>query len=165
MKFASIIIFIISLFSNSLSEHLRSYYSHKDEKVAPKRWESKGERTTRELLETRLGKKFPKIRPNWLRGKKGRNLEIDGYCEELKLGFEYNGQQHYDPNSFNGTPEKFLEQILRDKYKYTTFLQRGIRCIILENIIVNKIENEIARQLEMIDENLYNKFIQSELSE
>ena len=124
--------------------------------------ESAGEKKTRELLETRLGKKFISIRPDWLRGEKGANLEIDGWCEELNLGFEYNGLQHLKPGQFGMSPEQFSEQRGRDRLKYAIFLQRGVRCIILENTSVENIEEEIARQLKMIDEKLYNQFVSGE---
>lgn len=52
----------------------------------------------RQYFEAFFQKKFPKIRPNWLVGKNGRSLELDGYCEELKLAFEYQGEQHYNDN-------------------------------------------------------------------
>jgi hypothetical protein len=120
--------------------------------------ESAGERTTRELLETRLGKPFVKVRPDWLRGDKGRNLELDGYCEELNLAFEYNGAQHYSKKHFGMTEKKFVEQVFRDRKKYTELLKRGIRCIILEKTAVEKIEEEISNQLQLMDANLYRRF-------
>ena len=36
-------------------------------------------------------------RPDWLKYITGCNLELDYYCKELKLAFEYNGIQHYEP--------------------------------------------------------------------
>ena len=50
----------------------------------------------RQYFEAIFGEKFPKVRPAWLVGSKGRTLEIDGYCKKLNLAFEYNGKQHYD---------------------------------------------------------------------
>lgn len=51
----------------------------------------KNEQKCRETFEARTGKKFPKLKPAWLEG-----LELDGYCEELGIAFEYNGRQHYE---------------------------------------------------------------------
>ena len=48
-------------------------------------------------------KKFPKVRPTFLRNPKtNRCLELDGYNKKLKLAFEYDGYQHYIyPNKFH----------------------------------------------------------------
>ena len=114
--------------------------------IAKKQWEelhdrykaearnSKGEILTRRALEQLYGKKFPTIRPNWLRNPTtGRNLELDGYCEELKIGFEYHGAQHREfPNDFHSTFEEFQNQVARDIYKEKICKERGIYMIIVD---------------------------------
>lgn len=49
----------------------------------------KNEQECRDIVERLTGHKFPKKRPPWLQG-----LELDGYCKELGLAFEYQGEQH-----------------------------------------------------------------------
>lgn len=54
------------------------------------------EEICRFIFETMFKQKFYSIRPDWLKNiKTGRNLELDGYCSELKLAFEYDGEYHY----------------------------------------------------------------------
>lgn len=74
------------------------------------------ERYTRELIEGLTGHKFPKVRPNWLVGPKNRKLELDGYCEELSLAFEYQGEQHYKSN--------FMVQSLKERRAYDALKRR-----------------------------------------
>lgn len=50
---------------------------------------SKSEQQCRDILEELTKATFPKKRPPWLEG-----LELDGFCEELGLAFEYQGKQH-----------------------------------------------------------------------
>jgi hypothetical protein len=73
------------------------------------------------------GKKFPNRRPGWLCG-----LELDGYCEELKLAFEYNGIQHYQyvPH-FHETLQKFETQQKNDLLTIERCVEKGIRLIIV----------------------------------
>ncbi len=73
----------------------------------------KSERICRMYFEAMFDKKFPKSKPSWLVSPKGYRMELDGYCEELKLAFEYQGLQHY---SFN---KKFhRNRTLTDQKKY-----------------------------------------------
>ncbi len=47
-----------------------------------------------------FGKPFVKVRPDWLKTDSGKNLELDGYNEELKVAIEVQGQQHYEMITF-----------------------------------------------------------------
>lgn len=55
----------------------------------------RSERICRKHFEGLLMKPFPKSKPKWLISSTGKKLELDGYNEELKLAFEYQGIQHY----------------------------------------------------------------------
>jgi hypothetical protein len=52
------------------------------------------ESQVRRVFERVLGEKFPKRRPRWLIFD-GSRLELDGYCRNLNLAFEYQGEYHY----------------------------------------------------------------------
>ena len=70
------------------------------------------ERLCRELFQSFIGYNFPKARlPEMNR------LELDGYCEELGVAFEYNGIQHYEHTEYFHTEEEFKAQQERDKLK------------------------------------------------
>jgi lysozyme family protein len=71
--------------------------------------------------------KFIKSRPSFLLG-----LELDGYCKELNMGFEYNGMQHYEFNShFHKSEKDFNEQKERDQRKEELCKRNGIYlCVI-----------------------------------
>jgi hypothetical protein len=57
--------------------------------------------------------KFPNKRPDFMEG-----LELDGYCEKLKIAFEYNGAQHYKlSGKMCDSNEKLADQIERDNKK------------------------------------------------
>ncbi|GGA32982.1 hypothetical protein [Psychrobacillus lasiicapitis] len=51
----------------------------------------------------------------------GDSLELDGYCElpnQLKIAFEYQGEQHYKFNKyFHGNADGFMKQIILDLEK------------------------------------------------
>jgi len=79
-------------------------------------FERKGEKYCREIFENLFNEKFEKIKPKWLiNPKTNRLLELDGFCENLKIAFEYNGYQHYKAiNIFHKTEQKFIDQKNRD---------------------------------------------------
>lgn len=66
-------------------------------------------------------------RPNFLEG-----LEIDIYIPELKLGFEYNGIQHYKPVEHWGGEESLKKQQARDKRKQQLCDQNDVKLIIIK---------------------------------
>jgi len=89
----------------------------------------KGENLCRAVFNFIFDKKFIKIRPEWLRYK--RCLELDGYCEELNIAFEYNGKQHYEVTIFNN--EKKLEkQKLRDDFKIKNCKKQKVKLVIIK---------------------------------
>src|SRR5436190_15068184 len=55
---------------------------------------SKPEKICKEIAENYFKLPFTKTRPNFLKYKTGRNLELDMYCPVLNLAIEYNGRQH-----------------------------------------------------------------------
>jgi hypothetical protein len=69
----------------------------------------------------------------------GGKLELDGYCEKLKLAFEHNGPQHYQPKIYGVKNEeniqkKFLIQIKNDQIKKDWCDKNGITLIIIKEL-------------------------------
>jgi hypothetical protein len=93
--------------------------------------ESKGEAVCRAAFEQLYAQPFRSTRPDFLKNPEtGSNLELDGYNGELKLAFEYNGQQHYTfPNRWHSTKEMFEAQVRRDIFKQEICRRVGI-CLI-----------------------------------
>jgi len=76
------------------------------------------ERMCKDFLENLFSKPFKKVRPDWLISSRGTKLELDGFNEELKLAFEYNGIQHYFFNKFfHKNEEDFWKRVCDDELK------------------------------------------------
>jgi hypothetical protein len=93
---------------------------------------SKGERKCKEFVEFITGKRFDKIRPDFLTNPvTGHALELDMYNEELRLAIEYNGAQHYRFNAMmhQNNRDRFQNQQYRDLLKKQMCQQHGIRLI------------------------------------
>lgn len=61
----------------------------------PKCADGTAERVCRQFFEILFNKKFKKFYPNWLKSQYGNKMHLDGYNQELKIAFEYQGSQHY----------------------------------------------------------------------
>jgi hypothetical protein len=94
-----------------------------------------GERITREYFEQIFGKKFPKTRPSWLINHDGFQMELDGYCKELSIAFEHQGQQHYKQNDyFHQSEAQFMKRQADDRRKQSLCKENGIILIEIPQI-------------------------------
>ena len=101
-------------------------------------------------LEEIYKKSFTSSRPSWLKNPEtGGVLEIDCYNDELKIGVEYNGIQHYRyPNVFHKTYDDFIKQVRRDQYKHKKCDENGVYLITVPyNVPENKIRDYILHYL------------------
>jgi hypothetical protein len=120
-----------------------------------KKLELKNEEITRGIFQRLLGVKFTKIRSIFF----NRRLELDGYCDtcgpnrDIKIGFEYQGRQHYEyVPYFHGTDpvagkELLRKQQERDRIKRDECKEQGIHLIQVPFYINNK-ENYIKLELD-----------------
>ncbi len=78
-----------------------------------------GERICRAFFEQLFEKKFPKRHPKWLiNPETNGHLELDGYCQSLKLAFEHQGRQHNEIDGYRVRTEADLREIQeRDRIK------------------------------------------------
>jgi hypothetical protein len=87
------------------------------------------ERICRKFFETMFHQEFPRARPKWLMGVKGRSLEFDGYCKRLGLAFEYHGEQHFQKNHRFHDRIKLDERQEYDKRKQELCRQNNVTLI------------------------------------
>jgi hypothetical protein len=92
---------------------------------------SQGEQICKKHMETLFMRPFVKSRPPFLHNAVTQDLlEIDVYNEDLALGVEYNGRQHYEfVPYFHQTREKFQTQKYRDHMKQRLCEQHGVTLI------------------------------------
>jgi len=110
-----------------------------------------GERICRAFFEVVFGKEFNKARPAWLRSDKGRLMELDGYCHELDIAFEYNGIQHYALGTRYIRDERKLQKRKeKDARKVELCQERGIRLFVIPEItggpIIDKLKDVVREQ-------------------
>jgi hypothetical protein len=114
------------------------------------RFSSKGQKLCREIMEEIYGKSFGCARPSWLKNPEtGGILEIDCYNDQLKIGVEYNGIQHYVyPNVYHKSLVEFKNQVRRDQYKLKKCEENGVYLITVPyNIPHSKIREYIMEHL------------------
>ena len=111
---------------------------------------SKSERCFGDLLKINFpNNNFIKIKPNWLKNKKGNNLELDFYCKELKLAFEYQGAQHEEYNKFfhRNDINNFYKQLEHDKIKKELCEKKGIRLVCVPSKYNYKNKSEMNKYI------------------
>lgn len=91
---------------------------------------NKTEKQCRTIFNNIYKQDFPSVRIPNLNTK--TNFELDGYNEELKIAFEYNGYQHYKyPNFFHADEAAFIKQQASDQYKKQYCIDNNITLIII----------------------------------
>jgi hypothetical protein len=125
-------------YSNSITYDPNSFikYNNNNNNIISKPFfvtESKGEKACREYLQKTFMRPFPNQRPAFLYNNvTGNNLEIDCYNEELKLGVEYNGKQHYNyVKGMHKNMDAFRNQQYRDEMKMRLCRENGVNLIII----------------------------------
>lgn len=113
---------------------------------------SRSEDICRIYFEQIFKKKFPKHKPSWLIGINNYQLELDGYCKELNIAFEHNGDFHYKDlfKKYNN----FLIVKKNDKIKKDLCKKHGIKLIIIPQLfkkiklveLLNYIKSECAKR-------------------
>lgn len=77
---------------------------------------------------------FIKIKPYWnINPETNRLLELDGYCEKLKLAFEYQGEHHFLTSRFNNE-EKLAYIKRKDIYKKENCKLNDVKIIVINYI-------------------------------
>jgi len=93
-----------------------------------------GEEVTRSIFELLTGRRFIRCNPSWLATTRGSKLQLDGYCESLKLAFEYQGVQHFrEAPKFFHRKRSFRDQQLRDKRKVALCASHGVTLLRIES--------------------------------
>ena len=92
-----------------------------------------GEQLSKQIFTVIFNKPFNKKYLKWLiNPSTGRRMHLDGYNEELKLAFEYNGIQHYVYNPyFHRNRKQFNIQQMKDLVKKKLCRKNGIELIII----------------------------------
>ena len=110
-------------------------------------------RTTEEnictsIFEYIFEKEFMKVRPKWLDDNEDNRLELDGYNEELKIAFEYNGPQHYmHIHNMTDTLQSLLKVKKNDLIKMRKCKIMNIKLIIIPYWIkINDMYNYVINQ-------------------
>jgi len=122
-----------------------------------RRKKNKHEERCREVFEAIFQKRFKTVRPNWLRNPAtGKNLELDGYCSEIKthlgtgLAFEYDGIQHAKYNRYfhGNNRNEFIYQVKKDEWKDLQCKKKGVLLIRIPHFVAYQdLERYISSKL------------------
>lgn len=91
-----------------------------------------GEKLTRCFFEVGFNKSFKKSKPIWLITSTGKRLELDGYNDELKIAFEYDGEQHKKDIRLFNSSRSFEHQLYCDSEKNKRCSENGVVLVRIE---------------------------------
>lgn len=92
------------------------------------------EHKVRNLFNYLFNTEFHSTRPTWnINPITKKPLELDGYSEELKLAFEYQGEHHYEVGVHNNTSEDLEYIQFKDKIKKENCLTQGVNLLIIDH--------------------------------
>jgi len=120
--------------------------------------EGESERICRGYFERIFNAPFPKIKPEWLVNPETHHrLELDGYNENIKIAFEFNGPQHYMYYpKFHKHFDDFIKQQEKDYFRQITCEENGVTLISVpytldygefQNFIKNEYERLTGKDL------------------
>jgi hypothetical protein len=145
---AIIILFLKLSNKNEYEDRINVVTNLSTKKIKSKN--SKGEIECKRVMEKIFDLPFIKIRPKWLMNDEtGKNLEIDCYNPDLKIGVEYQGSQHdhFSPY-FHKTYDNFIKQQQRDALKRKKCFSYGITLIeVPYTLEIKDIEKFLVQEL------------------
>lgn len=93
-------------------------------------------------------------KPLFLKNPYGGQQSIDIYIEDIKIGIEYQGKQHYEAISIFGGDEGLLQTQLRDRRKLDKCTENGVKVVYIkydekfsQKMIKEKIEKAILEDI------------------
>ena len=104
------------------------------------------ERICRAYFQQLFGKKFPKSRPRWLKNNRCNQMELDGYCKELRIAFEHQGEQHYTSKSYFSKTKQSLKQRKEDDRNKSQLCEKnGVRLIAIPQLFTRTKLEDLQR--------------------
>lgn len=105
------------------------------------------ETRVRTIFEISFDQEFPNIKPVWnINPWTNKLLELDGYCEQFNIAFEYDGEHHteIDPYRVGRKLNGLLYQKFKDEQKKKNCVKQGITLINIPAIAKVDINNQEA---------------------
>ena len=105
----------------------------------------------RTIMEQLFKAPFVSIRPDFLKYKTGKNLELDMFNADLMIALEYDGIHHRKfTEFFHKSEQDFIEQQERDKFKEERCQELGITLIrVPDTIKYDDLEEYIKNELDI----------------
>lgn len=128
------------------------------------------EEKCRQCIEFIFGQEFPNVWGMIKNPKTNRNMQFDGYNKNLKIAFEYQGEQHYSwENCIGKTEEKkkqnFIKNVKNDEIKLNISKKANIKLIRIKYFEKYKEDREylehVIKELKLLNIDVINNYILS----